>query len=111
MSGHVLILITCGSSDEAERISRRLVETRLAAGVQRIPIASTYWWKGELVEDQEWLLIAKTRADRFDDVRSAVEEIHSYEVPPIVMIEMNAATPEYLSWIDQIATGQPSQVE
>jgi periplasmic divalent cation tolerance protein len=100
MTGHVLVLITCGSAEEARSIAMALVEKRLAAGAQLIPIESIYRWRRELVEDTEVLVIAKTRRDRFVEIESLVGEKHSYEVPPIVMLEMDAASAPYLTWID-----------
>ena len=102
---HALTLITCGSRDEARAIARRLVESRLAAGVQVIPIESVYRWEGEIVDDQEWLLMAKTRGEWFDAIRSVVDEMHSYDVPPVLMIEMDLASGPDLDWIDQNVGG------
>lgn len=101
MTEHAIVLITCGSVDEARTIARGLVESRLAAGAQLIPIDSVYRWQGEIVEDTEVLVLAKTRRDRFDAVLSMVEASHSYEVPPILMLEMDAANQPYLDWIDE----------
>jgi periplasmic divalent cation tolerance protein len=77
-----------------------LVESHLAAGVQIMPIESIYRWDGEVVEDQEWLLIAKTRSERFDSINDVVSEMHSYDVPPVLMVEMAQASRSYLDWID-----------
>lgn len=101
MSDHGLILITVGEKDEADSIARRLVGERLAAGVQIIPIESVYTWDGEVVEDHEVLLIVKTRKDRFSAVNAVVAEMHSYEVPPVVMLDIEQANRSYLTWIDQ----------
>jgi periplasmic divalent cation tolerance protein len=101
MAGHALVLITCGSAEEARAIARRLVEERLAAGAQTFPIESIYRWQGEVVEDSEVVVLAKTRRDRFDEVAALVGEMHSYEVPPIVMLDIGAATQPYLAWIDE----------
>lgn len=101
MGEHALVLVTCGDLGEARQIAHRLVEEHLAAGVQIVPIESIYRWRGEVVEDSEWLLIAKTRADRFTAIEVAVVEMHSYEVPPVVMIEIAGAGGTYLEWIDQ----------
>ncbi len=65
-----------------------------------LPITSVYIWKGEVVDDDEWLVIAKTRVDRFEAISATVHEIHSYEVPPILMIDIEAADRSYLEWID-----------
>jgi periplasmic divalent cation tolerance protein len=94
-----LVLITCGSEDEARSIARHLVEQRLAAGVQIIPISSIYTWESDIVEDQEHLLICKTRTDRYDAIESGVTMLHSYEVPPILMLEIDRASGPYLDWI------------
>jgi periplasmic divalent cation tolerance protein len=97
---HALILVTCGSSDEARTVARALIDSRLAAGVQLVPIESVYRWSGDVVEDREWLLIVKTRRDRFEQVDQMVSRLHSYEVPPVVMIGIDDAPPPYLAWID-----------
>jgi periplasmic divalent cation tolerance protein len=100
MTEHAIVVITCGNVDEARAIARSLVESRLAAGAQLLPIETLYRWQGEIVEDSEVLVLAKTREDRFDSLRAMVEETHSYQVPPIVMLEMSSANRPYLDWID-----------
>jgi periplasmic divalent cation tolerance protein len=100
MTEHALVLITCGNVDEARAIARSLVENRLAAGAQLFPIESVFRWQGQIVEDSEVLVLAKTREDRFDSLRAMVEEIHSYQVPPMVMLDMSSANQPYLDWID-----------
>jgi periplasmic divalent cation tolerance protein len=101
MTEHALVLITCGDREEARAIARRLVEEGAAAGVQLLPIDSVYRWQGDVVEDDEWLLIGKTRRDRFESITGVVEEVHSYQVPPILMVAMDDASRPYLDWIDQ----------
>ena len=73
-------------------IARRLVEAGLAAGAQILPIDSIYRWQADIVEDSEWLMLVKTRRDRFQAIESVVNEMHSYEVPPVLMIEMDGAS-------------------
>ena len=100
MSEHGEIQITCGSDDEASAIGHRLVEQRLAACVQSIPIGSVYEWDGAIHDDREVLLLVKTRADRFDDVAQVVDELHSYELPAVTMVPITG-TRSYLEWIDR----------
>lgn len=100
MSEHVEIQVTCGSLDEADRIADALVERRLAACVQQLPIRSTYRWDGEVQHDDEILLLVKTRAARFDDVAAAVRELHSYDVPAITAVPIVSGSDDYLAWID-----------
>ena len=100
MSEHGEIQVTCGSVTEASAIAHQLVEQRLAACVQRIPIDSVYEWGGAIHDDREVLLLVKTRADRFDDVARLVGELHSYELPAITMVPVTG-TRSYLGWIDR----------
>jgi len=102
MSENAVVFCTAGSEAEASRIAGALVERRLAACVNVVPgIRSTYRWEGEVKTDSEWLLIVKTRRDRFEDVRAAIRELHSYELPEIVMLDIAAGDPSYLAWIDE----------
>jgi periplasmic divalent cation tolerance protein len=101
MSGIAIVMSTAGSKSEATRIGRELVERRLAACVNVLPnVVSIYRWEGSVQTDSEWLLLVKTRANRFNDVRSAIVELHSYELPEIVMIEPSRVDPAYRAWID-----------
>jgi periplasmic divalent cation tolerance protein len=102
MSPIALLLTTAGSEDEAAKIARELVERRLAACVNVIPgVASTYRWKGAIDTASEWLLVIKTRRDRFADVQAALGELHSYELPELVMIEPAGIDPRYAAWIEE----------
>ncbi|HYJ24701.1 MAG TPA: divalent-cation tolerance protein CutA [Acidimicrobiia bacterium] len=104
MDRHALVMITVGDRGEAGNIARRLVEAGLAAGAQILPIDSIYRWQGNIVEDNEWLMLVKTRRDRFQAIESVVNEMHSYDVPPVLMIEMDDTSRAYLAWIDENVT-------
>jgi periplasmic divalent cation tolerance protein len=102
MSGQAVVLSTAGTEDEASRIARALIERRLAACVNVVPgVRSTYRWQGAVRTDAEWLLIVKTRRDRFDEVRAAIRELHSYELPEVVMLDVAEGDAAYLAWIDE----------
>lgn len=103
MGDHVEIQVTCGSTEEADTIADALVERRLAACVQQLPIRSTYRWEGAVQHDDEILLLVKTRAARFDDVAAAVRELHSYDVPAITAVPIARGSDDYLAWIDREA--------
>ena len=105
MSEHAIVLCTAGSESEAARIADALVERHLAACVNVVPgVRSTYRWKGAVHTDTEWLLVAKTRRDRFDGLSGAIRELHSYELPEIVMLDIERGDPQYLAWIDASLT-------
>ena len=99
---HVVVLITAGSSEEAERLARILVEEGLAACVTVLgPAHSVYMWKGKVEEAEEQVLVAKTRLDMMDRLIKRVREEHSYEVPEIIALPVAAGLEEYLGWIDE----------
>jgi periplasmic divalent cation tolerance protein len=101
MSAHAVVLSTVGTEDEASRMASALVERRLAACVNVVPgVSSTYRWQGAVQTDREWLLVVKTRRDRFEAVRAAIRELHTYEVPEIVMLDIADGDAAYLKWID-----------
>ena len=105
MTNARIILTTAGSEEEAGKIAHALVERRLAACVNIVPqIESIYSWQGKVETAQEWLLIIKTQANAFADVRDAVKELHSYDLPECVMLEVSAGSKEYLQWIEKNTT-------
>lgn len=100
MAEFVVVTTTVDSREAAERLSRQLVERRLAACCQVVgPIANTYWWKGELETAEEWLLMLKTRAECFETLAKAIRELHSYETPEIVAVPIADGSADYLMWI------------
>ncbi len=102
MTNARIILTTAGSREEAGKIAHALVERRLAACVNIIPrIESVYRWQGKVETAEEWLLLIKTQAELFERVRDAVKELHSYDLPECVMLEVSAGSEEYLNWIDK----------
>ena len=101
MGEHAVILSTASSEDEARRIASALVERRLAACVNVLPkIHSTYRWKDAVERAEEWMLVVKTRRERFDEVARTIRELHSYELPEVVMLDLAGGDPRYLAWID-----------
>ena len=101
MNEHCVIYITAGSKEEAENLSRGLVEEKLAFCVNTVPgIQSTYNWKGKVRVDNEILLIVKTRQDRYEALEQWVKNNHSYDVPEIVSLPIQKGLPEYLNAID-----------
>ena len=102
MTDKRIVLSTAGSEQEAHKIAHILVKRRLAACVNILPqVQSTYRWKGEIESAQEWLLLIKTRADKFPAVRDAIGELHSYEVPECIVLEIEDGSLPYLQWLEK----------
>lgn len=101
MAEFVQVVTTTESEQEAEKLANGLVEARLAACVQVVgPIRSTYWWKGGVECAQEWLCLAKTPLERYEDVEAYIRQNHNYEVPEITALPVVRGSSAYLTWID-----------
>jgi periplasmic divalent cation tolerance protein len=106
VSGRVVALSTVGTAEDAERIARALVERRLAACVNVVPgVVSVYRWKGAVERDEERLLVIKTRAERLEELRRALVELHPYEVPELLALPVEAGHGPYLAWLDESVSG------
>lgn len=98
----VQVTATAGTAEEAERLAAVALEGRLAACVQVVgPIASRYRWKGAVEHAEEWLLLVKTREDRFDELARVLKEAHSYDVPEITAVPITQGDGAYLRWIEE----------
>jgi periplasmic divalent cation tolerance protein len=101
MTDKILILTTAGSEKEAGEIAQALVERRLAACVNVLPkIASVYRWNQNVERAEEWMLVIKTRSGKFAAVRDAIKELHSFDLPECIAVEIHTGSAEYLKWID-----------
>ena len=97
---YVVVLITTGSPEEAQKISSALLEQKKAACVNIVPqVSSHFWWQGKLDNADENLLIIKTRASMLDDIISIVKENHSYEVAEVIALPIVGGNPDYLDWM------------
>ena len=102
MSEISIVLVTAGNEEEAAKIGRTLVEERLGACANIVPrIRSIYRWKGEIYDEQEVLIIIKTRTALFPALEKRVKELHSYEVPEIISFPVACGLPQYIEWIQQ----------
>lgn len=98
-----IVLVTCGSAQEAGKIARTVVETRLAAcaNIVKSPILSIYRWEGRVESAREVLLIIKTTRNRLAAIERTIRRLHSYDVPEIIALEIVAGSKKYLDWIEQ----------
>jgi periplasmic divalent cation tolerance protein len=108
MTDKRIALTTASSEEEARKIARALVDRRAAACVNIIPkVTSIYRWEGKVEEAREWLLIVKTTAAAFGEVRRAIAELHSYDLPECVCLTVEDGSPAYLEWIaESVSAGE-----
>jgi periplasmic divalent cation tolerance protein len=107
----IIVLVTCGSRREAEKIARSLVVARLAAcvNIAGSPVRSIYRWKGRVENAKEFLVMIKTSRSRFAELRREVQRLHSYDVPEIVALPIVEGSREYLAWIQENIVQQGKQ--
>jgi len=101
MKNHITVFTTVSSSEEAKKISRGLVEKKLAYCVNTIPsIQSTYFWDEKLCVDEELLLIIKTKEEKFSMLKDWILENHSYDIPEVIALPILQGSSDYLKCID-----------
>jgi periplasmic divalent cation tolerance protein len=100
MTDKIVVLSTCGSSDEARKLARHLVETRVAACVNVVPgVYSVFRWEGKVDESAEWLLVIKSTRERLPALRIELQKMHSYAVPEVVALQIVDGSSDYIEWI------------
>lgn len=99
---HFVVLVTTPGRVVSEKLSKGLVEGRLAACVNRVSgLQSRYWWKGKIETAREELLIIKTRKDRLSRLTRWIRVHHPYAVCEVIALPIDAGNPDYLRWIDE----------
>ncbi len=95
-----VVLVMAGNGDQALAIARALVEGRLAACVNIVaPVRSIYRWRGAIEDEQEHMLVIKTRANLIGKVERRVKELHSYEVPEFLALPVDSGSRAYVDWL------------
>jgi len=104
---YVQVTTTTDERAEAAELAAAAVSERLAACAQVLgPISSTYWWEGEIETAEEWMVLFKTTADRFEELAGLINEQHSYETPEIIATPVVAGSADYLGWVSE-QTAEP----
>ncbi len=102
MEDAISVYMTAGSTEEAKRVARALIEARLAACVNVLgTISSHFYWEGAVQEEQEVALLAKASRRDFDRIDAKVREVHSYECPCVVAWPIATGDEEFVNWIGE----------
>ncbi|MEW6162813.1 MAG: divalent-cation tolerance protein CutA [Nitrospirota bacterium] len=102
-NNEIIVFITASSEDEAAKIAKALVDSRLAGCVNIIKdIRSIYSWQGKIEDEREVLMIAKTQKTLFDSLMEKVKELHSYTVPEIIALPIIEGSEDYLKWLREV---------
>lgn len=109
-ASYLQVQTTTDSRAEAIELARVAVESRLAAYAQVAgPMSSTYWWNGEVERAEEWLVMLKLPADRYDELADLLTERHSYDEPEIVATPIIRGSASYLTWITEETRPRPAE--
>ena len=100
MTDALLVFTTLPSADKAAELAKLLVEERLAACANLLPaIRSIYRWQGKLQDENEVLLLLKTRAEHLERLKLRILELHPYDVPEVLAVPVEAGYQPYLEWL------------
>lgn len=101
-----LVVLVTVPPERAQELARTLVSERLAGCVNVMPgLHSIYRWEGEVAEDPETLLLIKTVGEQYPALEARIKSLHPYEVPEIVALPFDRASPEFLSWLRESVEG------
>jgi|SRR4051794_26566028 periplasmic divalent cation tolerance protein len=102
MTGFCIVLTTSDSDEHAERIVEAVLQAKLAACLQLMPIRSRYVWEGKIARDNEVLILIKAKSADYDDLAACIRAAHTYDVPEIVRLDIAAGAQSYLDWIGAV---------
>ncbi len=95
-----IVLTTAANPDEAALLAGTLVEERLAACATLIPgVQSIYHWEGQIESSSETLLLLKTSADQLPALETRLHELHSYQIPEFLVLDVATGSHPYLEWL------------
>lgn len=102
---HIMVFVTFPDADAAASAAKIAVKEGLAACCNIVDgVRSIYMWKGEIRDGKEALAVFKTRASFFDRLKNRIKELHSYEVPEIIAVNIDAGHDDYLDWIEEVTS-------
>lgn len=100
INSFLVVLTTTDTRRLADKIAAALAEKKLAGCVQVIgPVDSFYRWQGKIEKSPEYLVLVKTTRRRYPWVERTIKELHTYQTPEIIALNVAAGSPEYLAWL------------
>jgi len=97
-----VVLVTVKDESEAKRLGERLVSEKLAACTSVAPkVSSVYRWRGKIEHADEALMLIKTSQEKLDRLIPRIKELHTYEVPEVLVLTVERGSPEYLKWLEE----------
>lgn len=100
MSGACIVITTVADEQQARALATAVIEARLAACAQTMPVSSCYRWDGKIVNDSELLILFKTAADKYPELEAKILKLHSYDTPEIIRVPVDGGFSKYLAWVE-----------
>ncbi|EHO42669.1 CutA1 divalent ion tolerance protein [Caldithrix abyssi DSM 13497] len=101
----IVVFCTTPDTKTAEAIAQKLVENGLAACCNLIPgLTSIYTWKGKVQKDAEVLMMIKTDDRQYQKLEQTIKELHPYEVPEVIALDIKRGSKDYLKWIQEVVS-------
>jgi periplasmic divalent cation tolerance protein len=98
----VELVLTCGSWQEAQRITDALLEAKLVACVEQLEIRSKNWWQGAIEDSKEIKLSMLTIAEKFAAVEAIIKDLHSYETFVLQQLPVTHLNADAEKWLNGI---------
>ena len=103
MSSYVIVYVTTGSKQEAEKIAQDLLSEHLIACANIVgPVSSHFFWLGKIDAAEEYLLVMKSRSTLFEELCKRVKALHSYEVPEVIAVPIVDVAKGYADWLHSV---------
>jgi periplasmic divalent cation tolerance protein len=99
LPNEIIVVFSTAPKDKSASLARMLIDQRLVACVNVVPVRSNYRWKGEFCDETEDLLIMKTTKEKAGEVITAIKAHHPYELPEIIALPVIEGYPPYLEWV------------
>lgn len=97
----ILLFLTCANEKEADAIAQTLLEKRLIVCAKKLPISSSFLWKGSISAGDEVLLIMDTVDENFDAIEQEVRKLHSYETPVLLSVPVSRGSKGVEEWMEE----------
>ena len=102
MSKYCIVITTFGNEEDARKVISEVLNSKLAACMQTLNIGSHYVWDGDVCHDSEVLVLFKTSWALYDELEEIIKEMHPYDTPEIIAIDIEKGFKGYLDWMDDV---------
>ncbi|MEO0087235.1 MAG: divalent-cation tolerance protein CutA [candidate division WOR-3 bacterium] len=98
---YVILYTTIDNLNIGKKIVKKLLEERLIACANIFKISSYYWWKGKIEKGKEYGIFLKTKKEKYKEIEKRIKELHPYETPCLLQLEIKKGYKKYLSWLEK----------